>query len=77
MLYGNLLRRVRKCKGLTQQTVADAIHVSRVQYSRYETNLIPMTDDILQSIAEYYDTTVDDFKEHAAKFNSTEYPFSK
>jgi Helix-turn-helix. len=65
MLYGLLLKTLRKKLGYTQDEVAKGIHVSRVKYSRYETNLIPMDDETLSYLAKFYNTTVEDFKEWA------------
>lgn len=76
MLYGFLLKTVRKRKGYTQQQVADAIKISRVKYSRLETNLIPMEYEILVDIAEFYGTTIEDFILWAKLFNSPLYPLN-
>lgn len=61
MLFGRLLKQIRKRKGYTSQQLADALHVSRSTYSRYENDLKDVEPDILLSLANFYDTTVDDF----------------
>lgn len=35
--FGNELRRLRICCGLTQQAMADALHINRATYTYYET----------------------------------------
>lgn len=76
MLYGLLLKTVRRKKDYTQQQIADAIKISRVKYSRLETNLIPMEFEILADIAGFYGTTVEDFIIWAKLFNSPLYPLN-
>lgn len=61
MLFGRLLKQIRKRKGYTSQQLADALHVSRSTYSRYENDLKDVEPDILLGLANFYDTTVDDF----------------
>lgn len=73
MLYGLLLKTVRRMKGYTQQQVASAINVSRVKYSRLETNLIQIDYETLASIAKFYGTTVEDFVTWGKLFNSSNF----
>ncbi|MEG1612828.1 MAG: helix-turn-helix transcriptional regulator [Clostridia bacterium] len=76
MLYGELLKTIRKVKGYTQNEVAQGTHMSRSNYSRYETNLILMDDETLSYIAKFYETSKQDFIDWAKVFNSPEYPFN-
>lgn len=52
------------------------MHVSRSTYSRYENNLKPVEPDVLLSIAEFYDTTVDDFLFWNGVVNEPDYPYN-
>lgn len=63
MLIGVLLKMLRKKKGYTSQQLADALHVSRSTYSRYENDMKLVEPDILEGLARFYDTTVEDFQE--------------
>lgn len=74
MLYGSLLRTIRKLKNYTQQEVADGILLSRIKYSRYETDLIPMDYETLTYLAKFYDTTVEDFERWAEAFSHIHNP---
>ena len=74
MLYGSLLRTIRKMKSFTQQEVADGILLSRIKYSRYETDLIPMDMETLDYLAKFYETTVEDFQRWAEAFSHIHNP---
>ncbi len=74
MVFGVLLKSVRKRKGYTSQQLADALHVSRSTYSRYENDLKDVEPDVLLDIANFYDTTVDDFLLWNALMKSPDYP---
>ena len=50
------LKELRKKEDLTQQKLADYLHVNQKTYSRYERGEHEMTADTL---ATFYDTTVD------------------
>lgn len=76
MLLGVLLKTLRKKKGYTSQQLADALHVSRSTYSRYENNLKLVEEDILNSLATFYGTTVNDIIKWHALINEPEYPFN-
>lgn len=76
MLFGRLLKQIRKRKGYTSQQLADALHVSRSTYSRYENDLKDVEPDILLSLANFYDTTVDDFLLWNALIKSPDYPMN-
>ena len=53
------LKELRKKQGLTQQKLADYLHVNQKTYSRYERGEHEMTADTLDKLATCYDTTVD------------------
>lgn len=76
MLFGRLLKQIRKRKGYTSQQLADALHVSRSTYSRYENDLKDVEPDILLGLANFYDTTVDDFLLWNALIKSSDYPMN-
>lgn len=50
--FGNELRRLRTRCGLTQQAVADALHVNRATYTYYETGKTTPSVERLGKIAE-------------------------
>ena len=76
MLFGRLLKQIRKRKGYTSQQLADALHVSRSTYSRYENDLKDVEPDILLGLANFYDTTVDDFLLWNALIKLPDYPMN-
>lgn len=49
--FGNELRHLRICCGLTQQAVADALHVNRATYTYYETGKTTPSVERLGKIA--------------------------
>ncbi len=57
---GKKLKQLRQQYGLTQQQFADALHLSRVNYTRYETGASRPDYETLISIADFYDITLDE-----------------
>jgi len=53
------LKEIRSAKGLTQKTVADYLGCSSVVYSRYENGVREPSVEMLNKIADYFDTSVD------------------
>lgn len=53
------LKELRNKQGVTQQKLADYLHVNQRTYSRYERGEHEMTADTLAKLATFYDTTVD------------------
>ena len=53
------LRDLRDDKDLTQQYVADYLHINQRTYSRYENDQRMITFQILSALADLYDTSVD------------------
>lgn len=56
---GNTLKELRNSLGKTQQSVADELGISRVNYTRYETNASCPDFDTLVLLADYYDVSLD------------------
>lgn len=56
---GENLKSLRKSMGLTQQQVADKLNISRVNYTRYETNASNPDFQTLVAIADFYDVSLD------------------
>lgn len=57
---GKTLRELRKAEGLTQFELAGILHISRVNYTRYETDVSRPDYETLISIADYYQITLDE-----------------
>lgn len=56
---GENLKSLRKSLGLTQQQVADKLNISRVNYTRYETNASNPDFQTLVTLADFYDVSLD------------------
>ena len=56
---GENLKSLRKYMGLTQQQVADKLNISRVNYTRYETNASNPDFQTLVALADFYDVSLD------------------
>ena len=50
------LRRIRK---LSQQELADYLHITRSAYSNYENGFRSIPIDVLSDIADFYQTSID------------------
>lgn len=53
------LKELRIKRGITQQKLANYLHVNQRTYSRYERGEHEMTADTLDKLATFYDTTID------------------
>ena len=53
------LRDMREDRDLTQQELANYLHVSQATYSEYESGKINVPFEALWKIADFYDTSVD------------------
>jgi len=53
------LKLLRKEYGISQQRLADAIHVSQPSINKYENHNIEPEIDVLRRMADYFDTSVD------------------
>lgn len=58
MIYKRI-RDLREDSDLTQQNLADELHVNRRTYSAYENGVNSMTPETLIKIARFYDVSVD------------------
>lgn len=56
--YENI-RNLRVDHDLTQQTVADYLHVKQNTYSQYEIGVLSYPVDVLERLADYYNVSVD------------------
>ena len=57
---GNKLKELRKFENLTQQQLADRLNISRVNYTRYETDAVRPDYETLVAIADFYDVSIDE-----------------
>ena len=57
---GKKLRELRQAEGLTQQELSKRIGVSRVNYTRYETDASRPDYETLIKIADFYDVSLDE-----------------
>ena len=55
----NRLRELREDRDLVQREIARELGISQRNYSYYETNQTILTEDILQELANYYNTSID------------------
>ena len=53
------MKELRKDMGLTQQQVADKLNISRVNYTRYETDVVCPDFDTLIDIADFFNVSLD------------------
>ncbi len=58
MIYKRI-RDLREDKDMTQQDMADILHINRRTYSAYENGINSMTPETLCKIADFYGTSVD------------------
>ncbi len=59
MGYYRRIRELREDNDLTQNQVAEYLHMKQPQYYRYEQGLRDIPSDILIALAEYYKTSTD------------------
>ena len=53
------LKDLREDLDLTQQQIAEFLHVKENTYSQYETGVISLTAEILIRLADYYGVSID------------------
>ena len=53
------LRDLRKDRDLTQQNIADYLHINQRTYSRYENNQRMIPYEILSALADLYEASAD------------------
>lgn len=56
---GPIIKQIREEKGLTQQQIADVIHMHRSNYSRVEAAERELSLDAVRKIAQFFDMTID------------------
>ena len=53
------IKDLREDHDLTQQHIAELLHISQTTYSRYENGLLDIPSSSLVTLAKYYKTSVD------------------
>lgn len=59
MSLGQNIKKIREDKNLTQQQIAELIHMHRSNYSKIETGQREISVDALNKIAKYFGMTID------------------
>ena len=57
--FGNTLREIRKCKGLSQENMASMLNISRSGYSKYESGESSPSIDTIKEICEVLNISSD------------------
>lgn len=60
MEIGKKLKELRKNASLTQEELAKKLDISRVNYTRYETNKVRPDFETLIKLADFYDVSLDE-----------------
>ena len=60
MNIGKILKELRQSFGLTQEELAKRLDISRVNYTRYETDKVKPDYDTIVKIADFFDVSLDD-----------------
>lgn len=60
MEIGKKLKELRLSEQLTQQQLANKLQISRVNYTRYETNVVRPDYETLIKLADFYDISLDE-----------------
>ena len=58
VMTGEIIKNLRKGRGLTQRQLADALHIDRSSVGKYETGSMP-SGEMLLRLAEFFGVTVD------------------
>lgn len=56
---GSVLKELRKAENLTQQELAEKLHLNRVTYTRYELDYVYPDYETLIAIADFYGVSLD------------------
>lgn len=59
LILASRLKFIRRVRGVTQQTIADALGISRAAYSAYENNVSEPDVDLIRRLAQFYHVSVD------------------
>ena len=57
---GNKLKELRISEGLTQQELSERLGISRVNYTRYETDKVRPDYETLIKLADFYNVSLDE-----------------
>ena len=57
---GKKLKELRLSESLTQQQLADLLQISRVNYTRYETDVNRPDYELLVKLADFYEVSLDE-----------------
>ncbi|OGS69813.1 MAG: transcriptional regulator [Flavobacteria bacterium RIFCSPLOWO2_12_FULL_35_11] len=57
---GKIIKKIREDKGLTQQQIAELIHMHRSNYSRVETGERDLSIEAINKIAKYFGMSIDE-----------------
>lgn len=60
MKYGDILKKLRTSKGLSQQELANRLSINRSTYARYETSSTQPDFDTLKQLADYFEVSTDE-----------------
>lgn len=72
MKYNERIREIREDRSLTQQKVADLLHIGQRTYADYESGKTRIPVDSLLILAKFYDVSMDYIT--GASNSKTEYP---
>ena len=67
--YGNLLKKERESRNISQDYLSKNIGISQAQISYYEHNINIPGIDIIEKIADFYGISIDDLVGHEIKKN--------
>ncbi len=70
IFWGEILRKARIRRHLTQKEVADILHITRQSYSSYETGRIQPTPELIAILSNIYDLNLFD---HVLKYLPADY----
>lgn len=59
MKYGEMLKRLRHEKNLSQQELANRLKINRSTYARYETSATQPDFETLELLADFYEVSID------------------
>lgn len=72
MRYNERIRAIREDRSMTQQKVADLLHIGQRTYADYESGKTRIPIDSILILAKFYNVSVDYIT--GASNNKTEYP---
>jgi len=59
MKYGEILKKLRTSKGLSQKELTERLNINRSTYARYETSTTQPDFDTLELLADFHEVTID------------------